>query len=137
MHALQRMHRAGNARARAIQTMTRTLRERGGTWPTIPSEDGPDELPNETSGNAARASSLGPAGVGMSVFSEVEIGFLHSKTMGAIEIRGDAEPHFKGGESINPRFPNFKPEFVRVRPHRIISWEVETEGFAPRTRTVN
>jgi len=70
-------------------------------------------------------------------FSEVEIGFLHSKTMGAIEIRGDAEPHFKGGESVNPRFPNFKPEFVRVRPHRIISWGVETEGFAPRARTVN
>ena len=40
----------------------------------------------------------------------------------AIEIRGEAEPHFRGGESINPRFPNFKPEFVRVRPHRIVSW---------------
>jgi pyridoxamine 5'-phosphate oxidase family protein len=54
----------------------------------------------------------------------------------AIEIRGDAEPHFEGGESINPRFPNFKPEFVRVRPHRIISWGLETAGFAPRARTV-
>ena len=55
----------------------------------------------------------------------------------AIEIRGDAEPHFKGGELINPRFPNFKPEFVRVRPHRIVSWGVETAGFAPRARTVD
>jgi hypothetical protein len=36
-----------------------------------------------------------------------------------LEIRGDAEPHSSGGELINPRFPNFKPEFVRVRPHRI------------------
>ena len=55
----------------------------------------------------------------------------------AIEIRGDAEPHFEGGESINPRFPNFKPEFVRVRPHRIIiSRGLETAGFAPRARTV-
>ena len=40
----------------------------------------------------------------------------------AIEIRGDAEPHSSGGKLINPRFPNFKPEFVRVRPHRVISW---------------
>jgi pyridoxamine 5'-phosphate oxidase family protein len=54
----------------------------------------------------------------------------------AIEIRGDAEPHFQGGESINSRFPNFKPEFVRVRPHRIVSWGLETAGFAPRARTV-
>jgi pyridoxamine 5'-phosphate oxidase family protein len=55
----------------------------------------------------------------------------------AIEIRGNAVPHFSGGESINPRFPNFKPEFVRLRPHRIISWGLETEGFAPRARNVN
>ena len=43
----------------------------------------------------------------------------------AIEIRGDAEPHFQGGEWINPRFPNFKPEFGRVRPHRIVSWDLK------------
>jgi pyridoxamine 5'-phosphate oxidase family protein len=55
----------------------------------------------------------------------------------AIEIRGNAEPHFLGGESINPRFPNFKPEFVRVRPHRIISWGLATQGFAPRARNVS
>ena len=55
----------------------------------------------------------------------------------AIEIRGDAEPHFQGGESINSRFPNFKPEFVRVRPHRIVSCGLETAGFAPRARTVS
>jgi pyridoxamine 5'-phosphate oxidase family protein len=55
----------------------------------------------------------------------------------AIEIRGDAEPHFSGGELINPRFPNFKPEFVRIRPHRIISWGLESEGFAPHARNVS
>ena len=54
----------------------------------------------------------------------------------AIEIRGDAEPHFRGGESINPRFPNFKPEFVRVRPRRIVSWGLETAGFSPHARNV-
>jgi hypothetical protein len=56
---------------------------------------------------------------------------------GIVEIRGTAEPHFRGGESINPRFPNFKPEFVRVRPHRIVSWGLDTEGFRPLARTVN
>lgn len=54
----------------------------------------------------------------------------------AIEIRGDAEPHSSGGELINSRFPNFKPEFVRVRPHRVISWGIESEGFLPYARTV-
>ena len=54
----------------------------------------------------------------------------------AREIRGDAEPHSSGGELINPRFPNFKPEFVRVRPHRVISWGIEREGFLPYARTV-
>jgi pyridoxamine 5'-phosphate oxidase family protein len=54
----------------------------------------------------------------------------------AVEIRGDAEPHLTGGELINPRFPNFKPEFVRVRPHRIISWGLDSEGFSPHARNV-
>jgi pyridoxamine 5'-phosphate oxidase family protein len=54
----------------------------------------------------------------------------------AIEIRGDAEPHLSGGELINLRFPNFKPQFVRVRPHRIVSWGIQTEGFFPYARTV-
>jgi pyridoxamine 5'-phosphate oxidase family protein len=54
----------------------------------------------------------------------------------AVEIRGDAEPHLTGGELINPRFPNFKPEFVRVRPHRIISWGLDSEGLSPHARNV-
>ena len=54
----------------------------------------------------------------------------------AIEIRGDAEPHSSGGELINPRFANFKPEFVRVRPHRVISWGIDRKGFLPYARTV-
>jgi pyridoxamine 5'-phosphate oxidase family protein len=55
----------------------------------------------------------------------------------AVEIRGDAESHLSGGDSINPRFPNFNPEFVRIRPRRIVSWGVETKGFLPRARNVN
>jgi pyridoxamine 5'-phosphate oxidase family protein len=55
----------------------------------------------------------------------------------AIEIRGDAEPHLTGGELINPRFPNFKPQFVRVRAHRVVSWGIDSEGFQPHARNVS
>ncbi len=54
----------------------------------------------------------------------------------AVEIRGDAEPHATGGERINPRFPNFVPQFVRIRPRRIVSWGLESTGFRPYGRTV-
>jgi pyridoxamine 5'-phosphate oxidase family protein len=54
----------------------------------------------------------------------------------AVEIRGDAEPHTTGGDRINPRFPNFVPEFIRIRPRRIVSWGLEGEGFQPYGRTV-
>jgi|SRR3954453_3385268 len=54
----------------------------------------------------------------------------------AVEIRGDAELHETGGESINPRFPNFQPQFIRLRPYRIVSWGLEGEGFSPQARTV-
>jgi pyridoxamine 5'-phosphate oxidase family protein len=54
----------------------------------------------------------------------------------AVEVRGEAELHDTGGESINPRFPNFKPEFIRLRPYRIVSWGLGSEGFAPTARTV-
>jgi pyridoxamine 5'-phosphate oxidase family protein len=54
----------------------------------------------------------------------------------AIEIRGDAEIHLTGGERINPRFPHFKPEFIRIRPRRIVSWSIEEPGFHPFARTV-
>ena len=40
----------------------------------------------------------------------------------AVEIRGNAELHETGGESINPRFPNFAPQCIRIRPTRIVSW---------------
>ena len=46
----------------------------------------------------------------------------------AIEIRGTAEAHETGGESIHPRFPNFTPEFLRIRPRRIVAWGVEPAG---------
>jgi pyridoxamine 5'-phosphate oxidase family protein len=54
----------------------------------------------------------------------------------AIEIRGDADLHETGGELINPRFPSFVPQFIRLRPYRIVSWGLESEGFHPVARTV-
>ena len=40
----------------------------------------------------------------------------------AIEVRGRAEALATGGSSINPRFPNFAEEFLRIHPARIVSW---------------
>jgi pyridoxamine 5'-phosphate oxidase family protein len=58
----------------------------------------------------------------------------------AIEVRGTAEAHETGGDKINPRFPNFRPQFLRIRPHRIVSWGVDaTEtgaSFTPYARDV-
>ncbi len=59
----------------------------------------------------------------------------------ALEIRGDAEAHETGGETINPRFPKFAPEFIRIRPTRIVSWGLEEggvdgRGFSVRARDV-
>ena len=49
-------------------------------------------------------------------------------TAKAIEVRGEAELHETGGDAINPKFPNFAPEFFRIRPQRIVSWGVEDGG---------
>jgi pyridoxamine 5'-phosphate oxidase family protein len=59
----------------------------------------------------------------------------------ALEVRGDAEIHETGGDTINPRFPNFDPAFVRIRPTRIVSRGLEEEGvtgdgFQPNARSV-
>jgi pyridoxamine 5'-phosphate oxidase family protein len=51
----------------------------------------------------------------------------------AVEIRGRAETHLTGGETINPRFPGFDPQFLRLRPHRIVSWGVEVSSSEDRS----
>jgi pyridoxamine 5'-phosphate oxidase family protein len=48
----------------------------------------------------------------------------------AVEVRGDAELHETGGESINPRFSTFAPQFIRIRPTRIVSWGLEEAATA-------
>jgi pyridoxamine 5'-phosphate oxidase family protein len=60
----------------------------------------------------------------------------------AVEIRGDAELHEEGGDKINPRFANFVPQFIRLRPRHIVSWGVEPAtgmvegGFRASSRRV-
>ena len=50
----------------------------------------------------------------------------------AIEVRGRAETLATGGSRINPRFPNFAEEFLRIRPTRIVSWGLENlDGTLP------
>lgn len=77
--------------------------------------------------------------------SHPKVTFLVDESTGksarAVEIRGTAEAHETGGESINPKFPNFAPEFIRIRPSRIVSWGVEGKGesgrdFRPNARDV-
>lgn len=49
----------------------------------------------------------------------------HPRQARAVEIRGTAEVHETGGEKVNPRFPNFAPQFIRIRPTRIVAWGIE------------
>jgi pyridoxamine 5'-phosphate oxidase family protein len=70
------------------------------------------------------------------------VAFLLDESAGsrarAIEVRGIAEVHTTGGGTINPRFPNFVPEFLRIRPQRIVSWGLgESEGWHPNARDVS
>jgi pyridoxamine 5'-phosphate oxidase family protein len=54
----------------------------------------------------------------------------------AIEVRASAELHETGGETINPRFPQFAPQFFRLRPHRVVSWGLEGSGYQVNARSV-
>ena len=58
-----------------------------------------------------------------------KVTFLLDESVGGeaygIELRCTAEVHETGGEAINPRFPGFDPQFLRLRPHRIVTWGVE------------
>jgi len=52
----------------------------------------------------------------------------------ALEVRGTAELHETGGNEVHPRFPNFAPEFFRIRPTRIVSWGLDERGLEGRDR---
>jgi pyridoxamine 5'-phosphate oxidase family protein len=55
----------------------------------------------------------------------------------ALEVRGTAELHETGGDQINPRFSNFAPQFIRIRPRRIVSWGIEEGGATGQGFQVN
>ena len=56
----------------------------------------------------------------------------------AVEVRGRAEALASGGSRINPRFPNFAEEFLRIRPTRILSWGLaDADGAVPAEFRVN
>ena len=56
----------------------------------------------------------------------------------AVEVRGRAEAFQAGGGTINPRFPNFAEEFLRIRPTRIVSWGLAgADGTVPDEFRVN
>jgi pyridoxamine 5'-phosphate oxidase family protein len=71
----------------------------------------------------------------------IDIGGINfGATARAVEVRGTAEPMTTGGDRINPRFPSFADEWLRIRPARIVSWGMEggTSGreFRPNARSV-
>jgi pyridoxamine 5'-phosphate oxidase family protein len=50
----------------------------------------------------------------------------------AVEVRGDAEAHEAGGSQINPRFPHFVEQFVRIRPRYVVGWGLDPDtGMTP------
>ena len=65
-----------------------------------------------------------------------KVAFLVDEVIGpprqarAVEIRREAEVHETGGDEIDPRFPNFAPGSIRIRPTRIVSWGVEEAATA-------
>ena len=70
------------------------------------------------------------------VLENPKVAFLVDDVIGpprrarAVETRGNAEIHETGGQTINPRFPNFAPQFIRIRPTRIISWGIGQDASA-------
>jgi PPOX class F420-dependent enzyme/OxyR family protein len=55
-----------------------------------------------------------------------------------LEVRGRAEALATGGSRINPRFPNFAEEFLRIHPTRIVGWGLEGgDGTTPAAFRVN
>lgn len=50
-----------------------------------------------------------------------------------VEVRGRTEVLTEGGQEVNP---NFDPQFIRIKPTRIVSWGIETDAFHPNNRVV-
>jgi pyridoxamine 5'-phosphate oxidase family protein len=55
----------------------------------------------------------------------------------ALEVRGEAEANDTGGDTINPNIPGFAPQFIRIRPVRIVSWGLEEGGVGAEGMQTN
>lgn len=51
-----------------------------------------------------------------------------------IEIRGRAEAMTQGGQELRA---GSDPEFIRLRPTRIVAWGVDTDPFHPNSRDLS
>ncbi|HEY7484948.1 MAG TPA: PPOX class F420-dependent oxidoreductase [Streptosporangiaceae bacterium] len=57
-----------------------------------------------------------------------------------VEIRGHAETHTEGGEEAGKRVGatfTFSPEWIRVRPRRILAWGIDTGSYNMTARDVD
>ncbi|HUZ00273.1 MAG TPA: PPOX class F420-dependent oxidoreductase [Thermomicrobiaceae bacterium] len=50
-----------------------------------------------------------------------------------VEVRGSATAVRTGGDQITP---GADPEYIRIRPTRIVSWGIDTEPHRPHSRKV-
>jgi pyridoxamine 5'-phosphate oxidase family protein len=50
-----------------------------------------------------------------------------------IEVRGRAEVRSEGGKEI---MEDFAEEIIRIHPHRVVSWGVDSDAFSPNSRSV-
>lgn len=50
-----------------------------------------------------------------------------------VEVRGTAEAHAADGDAI---WPDADPQFLRLRPRRVVAWGIETPPDQPNARNV-
>ncbi len=50
-----------------------------------------------------------------------------------VEIRGRAEALGAGGRAVNE---DFDEELIRIHPERIVGWDLDSDAFAPNSRSV-
>lgn len=60
-------------------------------------------------------------------------GHAPQRQIRGIEVRGTAEAHETGGESLGA---GYDPAYIRIHPTRIISWGINGTGYAPDSRDV-
>lgn len=68
-----------------------------------------------------------------------DIAAIDPWTPRGIEVRGYAETHLEGGEEVGERLGpamQWDPAWIRIRPHRILAWGLDTGSFELTARDV-